>query len=317
MPSKTGQEFEWYGLSDYGAVWLGAGETYAGPFFKFIVIEAAEVSGINGQTTNLLDVPLIPGTVINTPDATIINCVSGSIILLAAGTIFAITPTPVTFELVSHWIGDNITGAPGTCPNEVVGKPVMTIENENDNIHWTGANSWEQATNGQDPNVCTGTITSIASDYSFMMALHSGSGYNGTIFQRLLTTVNGIATRFIDLFAYHRDEPTWSLWEAIGDDHMDISAIEPTGTNKIITIICEAPDMRVYKDGVLLGTLAGGYVQDSLDGTLCSLSREDGGARGYAASSIAEMKIWDGVLNDALRITNESAMAATYGITYP
>lgn len=218
-------------------------------------------------------------------------------------------------ELISHWIGDNVST--GSIPNEVGGKPALTVTNENDNIHWTGHNSWEQSTAAQNPNKVVGTIFASAIDYSMVFALHTGSGWSGSVYQRLMGASNGSAVRFIDLLAWNQIEPTWSFWDATGSNsHLLAADLEPDVTNTIFTLIFEDPDIIIYKNGALLGTLVNAYTKNSLDGTIAFLSRDDGGSRGYLASSMAEMKIFSGVIGDSQRISEENAMASTYNITF-
>ena len=85
MPSTGQEEFQWMGLASYGVHWLGATESYTGAFWSFIVVETAQISGLNGSTTGTYTgKDLSAGQQIPTPDASAITCDSGTIILLLA-----------------------------------------------------------------------------------------------------------------------------------------------------------------------------------------------------------------------------------------
>jgi hypothetical protein len=83
MPSIGQEEFQWFSTAQYGVEVLKSAESFAGSFWAFLVINDAVVSSIDGATTGNYDgLTLSAGTLIPTPQALNITCVSGVITVL-------------------------------------------------------------------------------------------------------------------------------------------------------------------------------------------------------------------------------------------
>jgi hypothetical protein len=226
-----------------------------------------------------------------------------------------VAPAGGDIELVSHWIG--IPSIPDPIVNEVGGKPGLTPRIA-EGVDWLPALGWANNTGGQAPTLATGTIHATESDYTFVMAHHTGSGHNVNVNQRFISAEDSGNVERIDLQAFPKADDTKcfeSSVVAIGVDNLPISAIEPDVTNKIFTIIFEEPNIKIYKNSVSVGTLSDVYAKCKLDGKLAFGQWYNGSTNGYLACSWAECKIFAGVLDNTTRLAEESAMASTWGIT--
>jgi hypothetical protein len=219
-------------------------------------------------------------------------------------------------ELISHWIGDNESG--GSIPNEVGGKPALSpviVES----IDWGVYKGWANNTGGQSPTLATGIINATVADFSMVMAHSVGSGYNATVNQRFISAKDSGDVERVDLWSFPKTDNTKCFESSVAGEsvaNLPIADIGTPGTNYIFTIIYQDPDIKIYRNGVLKGTLAGTWSQAALDGVFAFGQWYGGGTNGYLATSWAEAKIFAGVILDSQRTTEENALATKYSITF-
>jgi len=217
-------------------------------------------------------------------------------------------------ELISHWIGESESG--GSIANEVVGKPALITPSMN-NSWFNSKNAWYSPTTGSNPAIATGTISADAGDYTFIMAYRTGNAYSATVNQRFLCAKSILDAEEFDLLALPKaDSNTCFEWSVAGDPvaNLGIAAYGSFNTEYIITIIFEEPDIRIYRNGVLQGTLSGVYSASTIK-DLAFNQWYGGGTNACAGAAMAECQIFAGVTPNPQRISVENALATTYGIT--